>query len=44
MVLMSAHVVKVVKLLGEGGFSFVYLVEDEDSGVRVYHLVNVRET
>ena len=25
--------VKIVKVLGEGGFSFVYLVQDELSGV-----------
>ena len=27
-------VVKIIRVLGEGGFSFVYLVEDEHSGVR----------
>ena len=26
-------VVKIVKVLGEGGFSFVYLAQDENSGV-----------
>ena len=26
--------VKIVKVLGEGGFSFVYLAQDEHSGVR----------
>ena len=25
--------VKIVKVLGEGGFSFVYLAQDEQSGV-----------
>lgn len=35
MMLMDVCSVKVVKLLGEGGFSFVYLVEDEDSAVRI---------
>lgn len=28
-----AFPVKIVKVLGEGGFSFVYLVQDESSGV-----------
>jgi serine/threonine protein kinase len=27
------HLVKIVKVLGEGGFSFVYLAQDEVSGV-----------
>lgn len=26
--------VKIVRVLGEGGFSFVYLAQDEHSGVR----------
>jgi hypothetical protein len=26
-------IVKIVKVLGEGGFSFVYLAQDEHSGV-----------
>lgn len=29
------HIVKIVKVLGEGGFSFVYLAQDEISGVRI---------
>ena len=28
-----AFIVKIVKVLGEGGFSFVYLAQDELSGV-----------
>lgn len=31
---LGCRAVKVVKVLGEGGFSFVYLVQDEHSGVR----------
>ncbi len=27
-------IVKIIKVLGEGGFSFVYLAQDEHSGVR----------
>jgi hypothetical protein len=27
-----------VRLLGEGGFSFVYLAQDETSGVSALHL------
>ena len=27
-------VVKIIRVLGEGGFSFVYLAQDEHSGVR----------
>ncbi len=27
-------VVRIIRVLGEGGFSFVYLVEDENSGVQ----------
>ena len=30
-------IVKIVKVLGEGGFSFVYLAQDEISGVRIRH-------
>lgn len=30
--------VKIVKVLGEGGFSFVYLCQDEASGVRLKFL------
>ncbi len=28
-------VVQIVKVLGEGGFSFVYLAQDEGSGVSI---------
>lgn len=31
---------KIVKVLGEGGFSFVYLAQDEDSGVSMSPFVN----
>ena len=30
------YIVKIVKVLGEGGFSFVYLVQDESSGVSTH--------
>lgn len=30
----ACFAVNIVKVLGEGGFSFVYLAQDEDSGVR----------
>ena len=30
----SYFVVKIIRVLGEGGFSFVYLAQDEHSGVR----------
>ena len=33
---------QIVKLLGEGGFSFVYLAEDETSG-RLFALKKVRQ-
>lgn len=29
-----AVIVQIIKVLGEGGFSFVYLAQDEHSGVR----------
>lgn len=32
--------VQILKLLGEGGFSFVYLAQDENSGVRGHVLVS----
>lgn len=32
--LTRAVVVRIIRVLGEGGFSFVYLVEDENSGVQ----------
>lgn len=36
--LMCSDSVNIVKVLGEGGFSFVYLAQDEASGVRrLYH-------
>jgi serine/threonine protein kinase len=31
--LMSDAIVNIIKVLGEGGFSFVYLAKDEHSGV-----------
>lgn len=31
--LFSSYAVKIIKVLGEGGFSFVYLAQDETSGV-----------
>jgi serine/threonine kinase 16 len=31
--LMAVLAVAIIKILGEGGFSFVYLVQDESSGV-----------
>lgn len=31
--IMKSFQVKIVKVLGEGGFSFVYLAQDEQSGV-----------
>lgn len=34
----SRVAVKIVKVLGEGGFSFVYLAQDEHSGVRVHQV------
>lgn len=33
-----ASTVKIIKVLGEGGFSFVYLAQDENSGVRLRFL------
>ena len=33
-VLKSYSSVKIIRVLGEGGFSFVYLAQDEHSGVR----------
>lgn len=33
----SSAVVKIIKVLGEGGFSFVYLAQDEHSGVRLVY-------
>ena len=30
----SYMIVQIIKVLGEGGFSFVYLAQDEHSGVR----------
>lgn len=32
--LMRGALVKIIRVLGEGGFSFVYLAQDEHSGVR----------
>jgi serine/threonine protein kinase len=32
--MLTMDTVKIVKVLGEGGFSFVYLAQDEHSGVR----------
>ena len=34
LILIGVILVKIVKVLGEGGFSFVYLAQDEHSGVR----------
>lgn len=31
--LLTITVVQIIKVLGEGGFSFVYLAQDEHSGV-----------
>jgi len=30
---LTTNTVKIIKVLGEGGFSFVYLAQDETSGV-----------
>lgn len=32
--LIAIFLVQIIKVLGEGGFSFVYLAQDEHSGVR----------
>ena len=37
-------IVKIVRVLGEGGFSFVYLAEDEHSGVGFRIGDNARST
>jgi serine/threonine protein kinase len=34
--LMAGNAVNIIKVLGEGGFSFVYLAQDEHSGVSAY--------
>ena len=31
----TLFLVKIIKVLGEGGFSFVYLAQDEHSGVSI---------
>lgn len=31
--ILTCYAVKIIKVLGEGGFSFVYLAQDETSGV-----------
>ena len=36
MYLSLSTLVQIVKVLGEGGFSFVYLAQDEHSGVRFH--------
>ncbi len=38
LLLMQSHFlsVQIIKVLGEGGFSFVYLAQDEHSGVRFF--------
>jgi len=38
----NGRMFKIVKVLGEGGFSFVYLAQDEASGVSEFARVYVR--
>ena len=39
--LQGKYTVQIIKVLGEGGFSFVYLAQDEHSGVRIRLLFDI---